>query len=433
MRSQQLDPQLFRYHREQFCAALPAHAMAIFYANDVMPRTADQHFPFRQQSDFFYLTGIDQPESVLILFPDVTEVKMREILFISQTTKSQKIWEGDKLTKDDAQQFSSISQINWLHEYPRVIHQLMREADVVYLNANESASAQEPIFSRDLREGKKLMARYPLHPYRRAQPILRKLRMIKNDQEISLIKKAIGITHQAFKNILIRTWSGEPEYKIEAVMIGTFINSGSTGHAFAPIVASGRSACILHYIENSRICAEGDLILLDFGAEYAHYAADVSRTIPASGKFNPRQREIYQAVLDIMHQIKPLFRAGNTLTQIHAETGKLVSEALLRLGLLTEEEAIQYDHSHAPYRRYFMHGVAHHLGLDVHDLSDRNVPLAPGMVLTCEPGIYILEEGIGIRLENDLLITNNHPIDLTEEIPIEIDEIERIIQGNMPK
>ncbi len=418
-----LYPSLFIEHRENFSAELERASLAIFFGNDLMPRNGDQFFPFRQQSDFYYLSGIEQPNSILVIFPDAPNSKMRTILLIEKPNNHDTIWEGQRLSKEEARQRSGIENVLWLDQKEALLADLMCSAKNIYANSNESY-AGGPIQPRDVRKAEELRRRFPFHDYKRSQPILRKLRMIKSTGEIDLMKKAMNITAEVFSEIISHNWVDRGEYEIEAEITAGFRRRGATGHAYHPIVAAGPSACILHYTNNNKVCLDGDLILLDFGAEYSHYAADLSRTIPVNGSFSPRQKEIYQSVLHVLKRTTEHMVPGITLSELKKEVGHLMSVQLLQLGLLTEEEAAQHDSANPPYRKYFMHGIAHHIGLDVHDLSDRHSTLQSGMILTCEPGIYIKEEGIGIRLENNILVTDDSPVNLMASIPIEIEEIE---------
>lgn len=427
MRFKKIDSNLFIQNRQRFARQMRSDSLAIFQTNDKMPRNGDQYFPFRQNSDFFYLTGIDQPESVLLLYPDASREDHREILFIKKGDALSEIWEGQRYTKKEARDISGIQKVMWLQQLPGIQQNLIHQAKRIYVNENENLSVQAEIQTRDIRIAKEIKERYPFHKYHRSQPILRYLRMIKSHPEIELINHAAGITSQAFHRVLKAVKPGMKEYEIEAEIIHTFIAHGSAGHAYDPIVASGASSCVLHYIKNDQVCDNGDILLLDFGAEYGHYAADLSRTIPVNGKFTSRQRDVYQAVLRVLKQTIELMVPGMTLDELNKEVGLMISHELVALDLIDRKD-LKEKGEYAAYRQYFMHGVAHHLGLDVHDLSDRNSPFQAGMILTCEPGIYIAEESLGIRLENNILITDNGPVDLMAEIPIEVDHIESLMQ-----
>lgn len=428
MRHQAIDSSLFTQNRQRFARQMKPDSLAIFHSNDAMPRNGDQHFPYRQHSDFFYLTGIQQKDSILILFPDSPKKEFKEVLFLLKETEHSKIWEGERLSKDEANHLSAIQKIVWSSQYAAILHDLIKQAKRVYINGNESQGVNDEILTRDLRLGNELMKRYPMHKYHRSQPILRNLRMIKSPIEVDLVKKALDITKLGFQKVLSSVHPGMWEYQIEAILTGTFIHEGAQGHAYEPIVASGVSACVLHYTTNNRKCQSGDLVLLDFGAEYANYSADLSRTIPVNGRFSERQAAVYKAVLKVMKETKEMMVPGILLDELNQEVGKMMSHALVDLGLLDKSDLQPKDSKKQPYRQYFMHGIGHHLGLDVHDLSDRYSPFQAGMVLTCEPGIYIEEEDLGIRLENNILITDDGPVDLAADVPIEIEEIEALMQ-----
>jgi Xaa-Pro aminopeptidase len=427
MRYQPIKSKLFKQNRERFVRQMKPDALAIFHSNDQMPRKGDQYFPYTQSPDFFYLTGIEQPESVLVLFPNAPKPAFKEILFIKKSDTKTNIWDGERLSKDEATGISDVKTVYWLDQLPTLLQDLLHHAKRIYVNSNENLSVNAEVETRDMRNARALMQKYPFHKYHRAQPVMRKLRMIKSNPEIEIIQKACEITGKAFQRVLQSTEPGMMEYEVESHITGTFIASGSAGHAYAPIVASGPGACVLHYIKNDQACRDGELLLLDFGAEYAHYASDLTRTIPVNGRFSERQRQVYDAVLRTFKRTREMMVPGAMLDELNKEVGRMMSYELVDLGLLSKDEGDDYEADNAPYRKYFMHGVAHHLGLDVHDLSDKYTPLQAGMVLTCEPGIYIREEAMGIRLENDILVTDDGPIDLMANIPIEAEEIETLM------
>ena len=429
MRYEPITPALFQMNRKRFMRKMQPDSIAIFHSNDLMPRSGDTYYPFRQNSGLFYLSGLDQEESVLVLFPDCIKEGFQEVAFIKRTDETIAIWEGEKYTKEKAREISGIERIYWLDEMDAILHELILLSKRIYLNLNEHDRFQTPVSSRDLRFVRQLQDSYPLHKFHRAQPILKKLVMVKSPTEVALIQHAANITGQAFQRVMNFTRPGVMEYEIEAEIIHEFIRSGANGHAYDPIVASGANTCVLHYGANNQRCKEGDLLLLDFGAEYANYAADLSRTIPINGQFTERQKAIYNAVLHTMKEAKQMLVPGTTLEEYHKEVGKIMESELLGLGLLSQTDIKNQDEQHPAYKRYFMHGTSHHLGLDVHDLSNRYDPIQAGMVFTCEPGIYIREENIGIRLENDILVTDDGPIDLMENIPIEAEAIEEVMNG----
>ena len=431
MRYEPINPELFQYNRERFTRKMQPDSIAIFHSNDLMPRSGDSFFPFRQNSGLFYLCGIDQEETVLVLFPDCIKDGFREVLFIRRADERTALYEGEHLTKELARMRSGIQKVYWLEEMDRILHELILLSKRIYLNLNEHDSFRSPVPGRNARMAKALQQRYPLHKYHRAQPILKKLLMTKSPTEQALIQHAIRITGQAFQRVLDFVKPGCMEYEIEAEIIHEITRSGANGFAYPPIVASGSNNCVLHYTQNNQRCLDGDLLLLDFGAEYANYAADLSRTIPVNGQFSPRQRTVYNAVLRVLNTAKEMLLPGTTLEEYHREVGRLMEGELLQLGLLDKTDIKNQSESAPAYKRYFMHGTSHHLGLDVHDVSNRYDPIQAGMVFTCEPAIYIREEGFGIRLENNILVTDDRPVDLTADIPIEAEEIESLMQAEM--
>ncbi|MDX5348546.1 MAG: aminopeptidase P N-terminal domain-containing protein [Hymenobacteraceae bacterium] len=428
MRYLPISPDLFVHNRKNFVSEMKPCSIAVFHSNDVMPTNADGTMPFRQNNDLFYLSGIDQEESILLLFPDARDPKLQEILFLRETNEHILTWEGYKLTKDQAREKSGIRTVLWLDQFDQVFNALMTEAENIYLNTNEHLRAVIEVETRDARFIKQCKEKYPLHHYRRSAPILQNLRAIKSDMEIALIRKACNITEKAFLRLLKFIKPGVMEYEIEAEIYHEFLRNRSRGPAYGSIIASGANACILHYVDNNRECKAGDVLLLDFGAEYANYASDLSRSVPVSGKFTKRQKEVYNAVLTVMRGAMQMLVPGNTLDQYHAFVGRLMENELIKLGLLNENDVKNQDPEAPLYKKYFMHGTSHFLGLDVHDVGSKYRPFEPGMVFTCEPGIYIREEGLGIRLENDILITKNGPEDLMGDIPLEAADIERIMK-----
>ncbi|MEN0005087.1 MAG: aminopeptidase P N-terminal domain-containing protein [Bacteroidota bacterium] len=431
MRYEPIDPALFALNRKRFMRKMLPHSIAIFNSNDLMPRNGDTYFPFRQNSDLFYLSGLDQPETVVVLFPDCVKEGFQEIAFIKESNAYLKTWEGDRYSKEQAQTISGISKVYWLKDMDVVLNELILLAKRIYVNTNENDRFDSPVISRDLRFTKQLMDRYPVHKYHRSQPILKKLAMIKSPLELEVLQKAIGITAKAFDQVLEMVRPGVAEYEIEAEITATFIRHRASGHAYSPIVASGANNCVLHYVQNKETCQAGDLLLLDFGAEYANYASDMSRTIPINGQFTKRQRQVYDAVLRVFKAAKQLLVPGTTIEEYHKEVGKMMESELVELSLLDRTTIKNQDPNYPAYKKYFMHGTSHHLGLDVHDLANRYDPILAGMVFTCEPGIYIPEERIGIRIENDILVTDDGAVDLMEQIPIEAEEIESVMQASL--
>ncbi|MCS6991982.1 MAG: aminopeptidase P N-terminal domain-containing protein [Chitinophagales bacterium] len=420
--------ELFTANRQRLKTLLPPNALVLLLSNDVYPRSADGHYPFRQDPDLFYLTGIDQEDTYLLLYPDCPREDLREVLFLRRTSETIAIWEGPRLTQSEACARSGIKTIKWNDEFDSIVNIVMCYAEQVFLNLNEHDRLVNEVPYRSLRFARALQDRFPLHQYRRLAPLMHQLRSIKMPQELELIKKAIAITEKAFRRVLQFIRPGVMEYEIEAEITHEFLRNGASGHAYQPIIASGKNACILHYINNNQPCRDGELVLMDFGAEYANYVADLSRTVPVNGRFTPRQREVYDAVLRVMRQAKNLLRPGTNLHEYNTKlVGQIMEEELLKLGLLKTEEVKNQDPENPAYKKYFMHGTSHYLGLDVHDVGSRFATIQPGMVFTCEPGIYIPEEGFGIRLENNILVTEDEPVDLMAGIPIEAEEIEALM------
>lgn len=427
MRYRSIPASLFIENRKRLAAKLLPGSVAIFNSNDVLPSNADGHLAFLQNSDLFYLTGINQEETILLLFPDSPEPKHREVLFLRETNNTILTWEGYKYTKDQAREITGIQTVCWLSEFEFVFVRAMAEAENVYLNSNEHIRATILVETREARFVKECQARYPLHNYKRLAPIMKTLRMIKSGPEIELLQEACRITENAFRRLLRTLKPGQFEYEAEAEYTYEFIRSGSRGHAYTPIFASGGNSCILHYIGNDQICKDGDIMLVDAAAEYANYNADLTRVIPVNGKFTKRQKEVYNAVLRIHKAAVAMLVPGNSFAAYNQAVANLTEQELIGLGLLKAEEVEKQNPDAPLYKRYFMHGVSHFLGLDVHDVGSFYTDFAPGMVLTVEPGIYIREENIGIRIENNILITETGPLDLMANIPIEADEIEAIM------
>jgi Xaa-Pro aminopeptidase len=427
MKHLQIKQNLFIENRQRLASRLKPNSIAVLNSNDIMPTSADGTHPFIQQTDLFYLSGIDQEETRLILFPDAKEKKHKEILFLRETNEQVATWEGHKYTKEEATKISGIKTIYWNKEFETIFKTLVFEADNIYLNTNEHLRANVPVESRDMRFLKWCLQSFPLHAYKRLAPIMHNLRAIKSGVEIELIKHACRITEKGFRRLLGFIKPGVWEYEIEAEIYHEFLRNRSRGPAFDSIVASGADSCVLHYVQNNKQCREGDVLLIDFGAEYAHYASDVTRTVPVDGKFTKRQRDVYDAVLNVQKAAIQLLKPGNTLDDYHKEVGKIMEAELIRLGLLDASEVKKQPKEEPLYKKFFPHGASHHLGLDVHDYGDKYRKFEPGMVFTCEPGIYIRDEAIGIRIENDILITDAAPIDLTESIPREAEEIEALM------
>ena len=429
MKYLRISPDLFINNRNNFVSRLKSNSIAIFNSSDEFPRSGDQTFIFKQNPDFFYLTGIDQEQCCLILFPDCPNPVYKTVLFLRQTNENIAVWEGHKYTKEEATATSGITAVYWIDDFDNILHSIIHYADNIYLNTNENDRYSHSVAYKDLRFIKQMQENYPLHNYIRVAPIMRELRAIKSPVEVELTQKACAITRDAFIRVLKFVKPGVAEYEIEAEIIHEFIRQRATGHAYNPIIASGHNANILHYNDNNQVCNDGDVILFDFGAEYANYNADLSRSIPVNGRFTQRQRDVYNAVLRVMNESKKMLLAGTIWNEYHEEVGKIMTNELIGLGLLGKHDVEKQNPAMPAYKKYFMHGTSHHLGIDVHDFASRYQPFAVGNILTCEPGIYIPAEGLGIRLENDILITQGGNIDLMADIPIEADEIESIMNS----
>lgn len=427
MRHLPIDPQLFIKNRERLRAKLPAGSLAIVNANDILPTNADGTLLMQPNSDLFYLSGVEQEESILMLFPDHPDETMREILFLRETSDLLKIWEGHKLTKDEAIATSGIRNIKWLDAFPTILHQLMCDAEQVYLNTNEHKRAVVEVQTRDARFISELKSRYPLHTFRRLARLMHQLRVVKSDIEIDLLKNAISVTRKGFERVAKATRAGITEYELEAEFTHEFVRNRCK-FAYNPIIAGGVNSCVLHYNQNDQTLENGQLLLLDVAASYANYNADLTRTIPVSGYFTQRQKDVYNAVLRVMRGSI----AGAVVGKLHRdwfrESQEMMNHELLALGLISKDDIANQKPGEPACRKYFMHGLGHVLGLDVHDVGLMNEPFAPGWVLTVEPGIYIPAEGFGIRLENNIIVTENGPVDLMADIPVEIDEIEALMK-----
>lgn len=429
MKYPQINQDLFILNRKNFIKELKDNSLAIFQSQDEFPRSGDQNFVFKQNPDLFYLTGIDQEQTILLLYPDCPNPLYRQVLFLRQTNDYIKVWEGYKYTKEQAKATSGIESIFWLEDFDNILHSIVNYADNIYLNTNENDRYAHTVPYRDIRFIEQMRSKYPLHHYERSAPIMRGLRAVKSDIEVELTKKACGITRDAFERVLKFIKPGVKEYEIEAEIIHEFIRQGGTGHAYTPIIASGHNANILHYIDNNQECKAGDVILFDFGAEYANYNADMSRSVPVNGKFTQRQKDVYNAVLHVMKEATKLLVTGTVWNTYHEQVGEIMTEQLVNLGLLSTADVKNQNPAWPAYKKYFMHGTSHHLGIDVHDFAGRYTSFAAGNILTVEPGIYIPEEGLGIRLENNILITATGNIDLMADIPVEAAEIEDIMNG----
>jgi len=430
MRYKQLPLSLFQKNRKRLMKLMNDNSFAIIHSSEQMPRNGDLFYPHRQSSDLFYLTGIEQEKSILFICPKHPDELLREVLFILEPNEKLEIWEGKKLSKEDARNISGIQTVKWDEEFEPFIQKIMTQIYTLYLNRNDNPRFSSPIKSNDEMFTILFKERYPDITIKNIAPLLSQLRIVKSKIEIEIIKHACGITRDAFYKVLQRTRPEMFEYELEAEIIHEFIRKGAAGHAYEPIIASGKNACYLHYIKNDSQIQDGDLILMDFGAEYANYASDLSRTIPANGRFSERQKQVYSATLRVLKEARSMLRVGTIIGDYQKEVCKIMESELIRLGLFTKADVASQDPENPLYFKYFMHGTSHYIGLDTHDVGDRATPLQEGAILSCEPGIYIPEENIGIRIENDILVTQNGPVDLMDDIPIEIEEIEEIMNNN---
>jgi len=426
MRYQPISQKMYIRNRAKFVAKLQPGSLAIVNSNDEMPRSGDQTFIFRQNSDMFYLTGLDQEKCILTLCPGHPIESMREMLFTVKTNDMMVVWNGHKYTMDEVREVSGIQNVKWLDEFEITLRDLMSRVQLVYLNQNEYPKFVTEVPLLDARFAVKMRKDFPVHSYERLAPIITALRLVKEPEEIVQIQKACDLTNEGFRRVLKYVKPGLMEYEVEAEFTHEFIRKGGTGHAYPPIVASGANGCILHYNTNYNLCNDGDLLMMDVGAEYGNYAADMTRTIPVNGKFSPRQRQVYDAVLRVMKAATAMLKPGTTIEKWHAEVCKFMEKELVGLGLISKNDLKNQTADSPAYFKYYMHGTGHFLGLDVHDVGSRQVILESGMVMTCEPGIYIPEEAIGIRLENDIMVAEE-PVDLMAHIPLEPDEIERLM------
>ncbi len=428
MRYAKIDKNLFINHRKNLFQHLKPHSLAILHASDIMPLSGDGIMPFYQNSDLFYLSGIDQEESILVLYVGATPQESEAKLFLKETNAHIKIWEGEKYTQEEAHAVSGISSIHWLSAFPTALHTLMGRVEHVYLNTNEHPRAVVEVQTRDARFLTSCQKKYPLHRYERLAPLMHHLRAVKSEEEIALIREACAITERGFRRILSMVKPGVMEYAIEAELIHEFITHRSRGFAYGPIIAAGANSCVLHYEKNDQCCQAGDTVLLDVGAEYTNYKSDMTRVIPVNGRFTKRQKEVYNAVLRVMKQAKQLLVPGSDLPTYHQQVGQVLEQELLGLGLIDRKDIQGQSPDHPAYKKYSMHGISHYLGLDTHDVGDMHRKLEAGMVLTVEPGIYIPEEKLGVRLENDVVIRKDGIEDLMAAIPLEAEEIETLMQ-----
>ena len=430
MKYHQIDRQLFIKNRAKFIAQMKPNSVAVFNSNDIYPISADSTLPFEQHRDIFYLSGVDQEESILLLFPDAPYNHLKEILFLKETNEHIAIWEGEKLTKDRAFEVSGIKSVIWLQDFKKTLKEVMAYAEIMYINTNEHYRASIETETREARFVKWWKENYPAHKVEKSNPILQRIRSIKESEELDLIQEACNITEKGYRRVLQFVKPSVTEYEIEAEFAHEFLRNRSKGFAYTPIIASGNNANVLHYIENNQQCKAGDLILLDVGAEYANYSSDMTRMVPVSGRFTDRQKQVYNAVLSVKNEATKMLVPGNFWKQYHIEVGKIMTSELLGLGLIDKADVQNENPDWPAYKKYFMHGTSHHMGLDTHDYGLLNEPMKANMVFTVEPGIYIPAEGFGIRIEDDVVIQEKgEPFNLMRKIPIEVDEIEAIMNS----
>ncbi|NNC49925.1 MAG: aminopeptidase P family protein [Flaviramulus sp.] len=425
-----IDNKLFIKNRKNFSAKMKPNSLAVFNSNDIYPISADSTMPFEQHRDIFYLSGVDQEESILVLFPDCPKEKHREILFLKETNEHIAIWEGEKLTKEAAFKTSGIKTVYWLQDMEKIMFEIMTQCDTVYINTNEHYRASVETETREDRFTKWLKEKYPAHSVAKSNPILQRLRSVKDPIEIQLMQQACKITEKGFRRILSFVKPNVWEYEIEAEFMHEFLRNRSNGFAYTPIIASGNNANVLHYVENNQQCKAGELILFDVAAEYANYSSDLSRTIPVSGKFTKRQKDVYNAVHRVKNEATKMLIPGTLWEAYHFEVGKIMTSELLGLGLLDKADVKNENPDWPAYKKYFMHGTSHHIGLDTHDYGILTEPMQANMVFTVEPGIYIPDEGFGIRLEDDVVIQKTgEPFNLMQNIPIDANEIEDLMNS----
>ena len=430
MKYHKIERQLFIKNRKNFTSQMKSNSLAVFNSNDIYPISADSTMPFEQHRDLFYLSGVDQEESVLVLFPDCPNENLREVLFVRETNAHIAVWEGEKLTKEAAFETSGIKNVHWLQDLDKVLFEMSTYCNTFYINTNEHYRANTETETREDRFTKGLLAKYPAHSVAKSNPILQRLRSVKDPIELKLMQNACDITEKGFRRVLGFTKPGVWEYEIEAELIHEFMKNRSKGFAYTPIIASGSNANVLHYTENNQQCKSGDLILLDTAAEYANYASDLTRTIPVSGTFSDRQRAVYNAVNHVKKEATKMLVPGNFWKEYHQEVGKLMTSELLKLGLLDKADVQNEDKNWPAYKKYFMHGTSHHIGLDTHDYGLLYEKMEANNVFTVEPGIYLPKEGFGIRLEDDVVIQKKgSPFNLMGNIPIEAEEIEDLMQS----
>jgi len=430
MKYHQIDRNLFIKNRAKFVSKMKPNSVAVFNSNDIYPVSADSTLPFAQHRDLFYLSGVDQEESILLLFPDAPYENLKEILFLKETNEHIAVWEGEKLTKERAFEVSGVKTVIWLQDFHKTLKEIMAYADTMYINTNEHYRATIETETREARFVKWWKENYPGHKVEKSNPILQRIRSVKENEELDLIQRACDITEKGFRRILNFVKPNVMEYEIEAEFAHEFLRNRSKGFAYTPIIASGANANVLHYIENNQQCKAGDLLLLDVGAEYANYSSDMTRMVPVSGRFTDRQKQVYNAVLNVKNEAAKMLVPGTLWKQYHVEVGKIMTSELLGLGLIDKADVQNENPDWPAYKKYFMHGTSHHMGLDTHDYGLLHEPMQANMVFTVEPGIYIPAEGFGIRIEDDMVIQEKgEAFNLMRNIPIEVDEIESLINS----
>jgi len=428
MKYHRIDSELYKKNRKNFMAQMAPKSLAIFNSNDIYPISADSTMPFQQHRDILFLSGVDQEESILVLFPDCPNQNHREILFLKETNEHIAVWEGEKLNKEAALATSGIKTVYWLQDLEKILFELTTQCETFYINTNEHYRANVETETREDRFTKWLLAKYPAHTVAKSNPILQRLRSVKDQIEIDLLQTACDITEKGFRRVVDFLKPGVWEFEIEAEFMHEFLRNRSKGFAYTPIVASGNNANVLHYIENNQQCKDGDLILIDVGAEYANYSSDMTRTIPVNGKFNKRQLDVYNAVKRVKDEATRMLVPGAFWKEYHEEVGNLMTKELLALKLIDKADVKNENPDWPAYKKYFMHGTSHHMGLDTHDYGILWEPMKANMVFTVEPGIYIPQEGFGIRLEDDVVIQEKgEPFNLMRNIPIEAEEIEELM------
>src|SRR4051794_7755275 len=428
MKNLPLDPRIFIENRKRFIKEMKPNSIAIFNSNDEVPSNGDALYRFQQNTELYWLCGVEQEDTMVVLFPDAPEEKYREVLVLVRPNETKEKWDGKRLRAEEGKQISGIKTVVWLDSIDALLQQWIHLADTIYLNTNENDRKGNLLETRDYRYIKEMKERYPLHKYERAAKIMRELRAIKTQYEVEVIKKAIDITDKTFRRLLQFIKPGVMEYEIEAEIFHEFLRNRAKGEAYGSIIASGDRARTLHYVFNNEECKDGELVLMDFGANYAGYAADLTRTVPVNGKFTKRQKEVYNACLHLHNFAKGFLKPGITIVDYHEKVGEEATKTFIKIGLLKKEDIKNEDKENRAYRKYLYHGISHHLGLDVHDLGPKVEPLKPGMVLTVEPGIYIEEEHMGVRIENNVWITKDGNIDLMKDIPITAEEIEKLMK-----